>query len=52
VNSSFSALQRIAAGAAILAGGALWAAAAPGADAEEKSLAQQLFEAMAQDPGA
>jgi len=52
VNSSFSALQRIAAGAAILAGGALWAAAAPGADAEDKSLAQQIFEAMAQDPGA
>ncbi len=52
MNSSFSALQRIAAGAAILAGGALWAAAAPGADAEDKSLAQQIFEAMAQDPGA
>ncbi|HYR35251.1 MAG TPA: catalase, partial [Burkholderiales bacterium] len=51
MNSSFSALQRIAAGAAILAGGALWAAAAPGADAEDKSLAQQIFEAMAQDPG-
>ncbi len=51
MNSSFSALQRIAAGAAILAGGALWAAAAPGADGDDKSLAQQIFEAMAQDPG-
>src|SRR5258705_6487567 len=55
MRSSFSTLQRIAAGAAFLAGGTMWFAAAWGADAGEddgKSLAQQIFEAMAQDPGA
>src|SRR5258705_13966058 len=54
MRSSFSTLQRIAAGAAFLAGGTMWFAAAWGADAGEddgKSLAQQIFEVMAQDPG-
>ena len=54
MRSSFSTLQRIAAAAAFLAGGTMWFAAAWGADAGEvdgKSLAQQIFEAMAQDPG-
>jgi catalase len=54
VSSSSTGLGRIATGAAFLAAGALWAAAALGADtadAGDKSLAQQIFEAMAQDPG-
>jgi hypothetical protein len=54
VSSSSIGLGRIATGAAFLAVGALWAAAALGADAADagdKSLAQQIFEAMAQDPG-
>jgi hypothetical protein len=54
VSYSSTGLGRIATGAAFLAAGALWAAAALGADAADpgdKSLAQQIFEAMAQDPG-
>jgi catalase len=50
MNSSSTGLARIAAGAVILAAGALCAAAALGADGD-KSLAQQIFETMAQDPG-
>jgi catalase len=51
VRSSSIGLGGIGTGAAFLAVGALWAAAALGADAEDKSLAQQIFEVMAQDPG-
>src|SRR6267378_5950019 len=51
VSSSSTGIGRIATGAAFLAAGALWAAAALGADTGDKSLAQQIFEAMAQDPG-
>jgi catalase len=54
VSYSSTGLGRIATGAVFLAAGALWAAAALGADAAnagDKSLAQQIFEAMAQDPG-
>jgi catalase len=51
---SVTTFHRIAAGAALVAGSTLWAAAACGADAAEdgKSLAQQIFEVMEQVPGA
>ena len=45
---------RRATGAAVLAVGALWAAtalAAEAADASDRSVAQQIFDAMVQDPG-
>ncbi len=54
MSSSSTGFRRIAVGGAFLAAGALWAAAAPGAnaaDAGDKSIGQQIFEAMAQDPG-
>jgi catalase len=54
MNSSFATMRRIAAGAALLAAGALWAGATSGADAQEvgdKSLAQQIFDTMIQVPG-
>jgi hypothetical protein len=51
VSSSSIGLGRITTGAAFLAVGAMWAAASLGADAGDKSLAQQIFEAMAQDLG-
>ena len=46
-------LRRIATGASVLAAGALWAttALADDAAAGDKSVAQQIFEAMVQDPG-
>ncbi len=51
MNSSFTTIRRIAAGAALLAAGGLWAGATAGADGQEagdKSLAQQIFETMLQ----
>jgi catalase len=59
MNGSFIKMQRIAAGAALLAAGALWAGAASGAEGQEgggeaaadKSLAQQIFDTMLQVPG-
>jgi catalase len=53
MNSSFTKIRRIAAGAALLAAGGLWAGAAFGADDQEadKSLAQQIFDTMLQVPG-
>jgi catalase len=54
VNYSLATLQRIAAGAALLTAGASWTGTAWGADTAEagdKSLAQQIFETMAQVPG-
>ena len=51
MTSSSNRFGRITTGAAFLAVGALWAVAALGADAGDKSLAQQIFEVMAQDPG-
>src|SRR5215472_14447601 len=49
MNSSFSTLRRIA-GVGLLAAAAFWTGTARGAD--DKSLAQQIFEAMIQVPGA
>jgi catalase len=59
MNGSFIKMQRIAAGVALLAAGALWAGAASGAEGQEgggdaaadKSLAQQIFDTMLQVPG-
>ena len=54
MNSSFTRIRRIAAGAALLAAGGLWAGATSGADGQDagdKSLAQQIFETMLQVPG-
>ncbi len=49
-----STFRRIAMHAAVLAAGALWGAtavAADAGDARDKSLAQQIFDVMVQDPG-
>jgi catalase len=54
MDSSFTRMQRMAAGAALLAAAACWAGATSGADGEEagdKSLAQQIFDTMLQVPG-
>jgi catalase len=52
MNSLFTRTQRIGAGAALLAAGALWAGATSGADSQEdKSLAEQIFDTMLQVPG-
>jgi catalase len=47
---SFLAFQQMAAGAVILAAGALCAGPVRAADSEGKSLAEQIFEAMVHDP--
>ena len=49
MSSSFTGMRRIVAGSILLAAGALWTGAASGA--EEKSLAQQIFETMLQVHG-
>jgi catalase len=49
-NRLFSVLQQVAAGGAIVAAGALWAPLVSAADSADKSLAEQIFEAMVQDP--
>ena len=54
MNSAFTKMQRIGAVAAMLAAGALWAGAAPGADGQDanaqppadKSLAEQIFDTI------
>ncbi len=60
MNCSFKKIQRIGAGAALLAASALWPPAASGADDQEaagvrpsaeKSLAEQIFDTMLQVPG-
>ena len=51
MNPSFTTIRRIAAGAALLAAGALWAGATSGTDGQDagdKSLAQQIFDTMLQ----
>ena len=49
MNSSSTGLGRIATGAVFLAAGALWAAAALGADAGDKSLSRNLIERILAD---
>ena len=54
MNALFTRIQRIGAGAALLAAGALWAGTTSGADSEppaDKSLAEQIFDTMLQVPG-
>src|SRR3954468_1440634 len=49
--SRFPVLQQLALSAMILAAGAIWATSVRAQDASDKSLAEQIFAAMVQDPG-